>query len=131
MPQGLGDGGDIFIPESDTKVAHLAEVTALRQLTDTVNRMGRFMQNVGEKMDATTEKVSDMHTQIALLTQQNEQVKELKTVVTELVQRIAKIELLHAEQHGAAKFITAMKDFGPWLVSILIALWAFFEKSSS
>lgn len=119
---------EFMVPASDEKIAHLAEVTALRQVTDTLGRMAVFMQQLGEDQKGMTAKMGEMHTDIALMKQQNQSIKELQEAQRVLSKRIEVIELLHAEQAGASKFLAKVKDYSPWLVSILMALWAIFER---
>lgn len=119
---------EFMVSASDEKIAHLAEVTALRQVTDTLGRMAVFIQQLGEDQKSMTAKMGEMHTDIALMKQQNQQIKELQEGQRLLGKRIEVIELLHAEQAGASKFLAKVKDYSPWLVSILMALWAIFER---
>lgn len=58
----------------------------------------------------------------------SENVKELSSSVKELKDEVGGIKITMAEQRGMAKLATAIKDFGPVLVAIVLALFIIFSK---
>ncbi|MDH7638971.1 hypothetical protein [Sphingomonas oryzagri] len=116
----FGESGEILTPVPDETIARLGEVAALRQLTDTINRMGRFMQTLSEQQGATTEKLAEMHTDITVMKLQDEKIAEMKERISAVESRVDLIDLLHAKQEGAGWAVTLAKDFGPTIVNVAI-----------
>lgn len=107
--------GDMLVPVSDDHVARLAEIEAIRGLTQQVSRLGG-------SVDHLTEKVSLMHTDIEVMKTREEQVQELRQIVYHNRDRVEKLELKEAEARGAGKFLTMVKDFSPWVMSLIFGV---------
>ena len=74
----IGEPGDFLVPPgSDETVAKLGEVAALRQITNQLDR-------TASAIDKLSDKVSDMHTDVALMKQQSERIAELKDRTSQL-----------------------------------------------
>lgn len=54
--------------------------------------------------------------------------KERQTNYAELKSRLEKVENRDAEQVGAYKGLSFLKDFGPWLLSLAVLAWSFLGR---
>lgn len=105
----------------DEALSHQAEIAALRTMTDTLSHMSSCMQELSGK-------VSAMHTDIAVMKEKDRQFEKITDTVKDMEIRVRSIETLHAEQAGGFKIITFLKEFGPWLVALMLAAWGLFER---
>jgi hypothetical protein len=130
MPdRGLPTGeGMIMTPQSDDTIARLGEIAALRQVTSTLDRMGNFIQGLSEKQDIFTSKLAEMHTDITVMKMQDEKIEALKVEVADHAARLKVIELQHATEAGGRKALTTLKDWTPFLLGLLVALFALIKS---
>lgn len=91
-----------------------AEVAAMAEMTKALLAL---TAEVGEYRKIMTR----MEIDIAIM-------KERQTTIAELKARLEKVEQRDAEQVGAYKGLTFLKDFGPWLVSLAVLAWSFLGR---
>lgn len=110
-PRPFGAASDILTPVDDSTMAMAAMIESLRVQTKTTER-------VLDKVDNLSSAVAKVREEIALMHARDEKITELTGELKELQGKVSSIELLHAQQDGAAKFLTIMKEFGPWLLAV-------------
>ena len=100
-------------------------------LVEAMRAQTKASERLIEKMEKVDGAVSEMKRDIAVMQVHNEQAAQDAATVAALAARVTALELRASEQNGAAKFATMLKDFGPWLVSLLIGLYALINTGGS
>lgn len=115
------DQGRILTPKSEEAIMRESEVLVLRQLSDGVSALTREMGTNREMMMGIRE---DM----AVIKERQRAYADVRDDLSAVVSRIEAIEKRNAQQDGAMSFATLLKDFGPWIMAIGAAIYAFFKR---
>lgn len=114
----------MLTPVSNETMALAAMIEALRAQTTAVLK-------TNEKMDALSSAVAKVREDIAVMKVRDEQMGDLMAIVGHLTKRLEAIELLHAQQAGAGKMMEVIRSWSPWITTLLIGIWALFERKPS
>lgn len=126
MPENrpFGEAQDIMTPVSTDGMAMAAMIEALRAATRAVDRQST-------KVDSLASSVAKIREDIAVMHAREEQMTAMTNAISQLTADVLTIKLLHAQQEGGFKLANLAKDWAPWLLTFLAAVWAFFGKHPS
>lgn len=103
-----------------------AVLVALQQVTST-------LQAVSTEMAEHRKVLTDMRVEMAKIHERQQQHSEFKEFLLELKEaheklrlRIEALESRNDKQDGALGFATWVKEFGPWILSMLAVAFAYF-----
>jgi len=120
---GMGEASDIMSPISDETVARLGEVAALRGIMDQLDRMGKFMQTMNET-------VGQMRTDIAVMKLQDERIRKVEHEQGEQAKEITALKLAQASDEGARKGLTSVREWAPFVLTLLLAAFTLFKTGA-
>lgn len=127
MPGKEGDGL-IMTPTSDETIARVAEISVLRQITDTLNSMGQSMRGIADEQKTVAAKLGEMHTDITVMKLQKEEIQALKDVAADHGSRIKAIELLNATNSGERRALATIREWSPFILGLLVAVFALIKS---
>lgn len=119
--EDMVDQGRILTPKSDETIMREAELLALRQMSDSI---ASFTQ----EMAANREMMVGIREDMAVIKERQRAYADVRDDIVEIRKRVDEIETRNAKQDGAMSFATLLKDFGPWIVSLLAVVWAFVKR---
>lgn len=105
-----------------------AELMALREMSNTMKRISDELVSQRDKHEVVVQTLSDIRTDIAVMQEANKAVAEIKADVANLDLRMKVIEARNQQIDGATNFVKWLREFGPWLFSMLVMAWALFSK---
>lgn len=127
MP-GKESDGLIMTPTSDETIARVAEISVLRQITDTLNSMGQSMRGIADEQKTVAAKLGEMHTDITVMKLQKEEIQALKDVTADHGSRIKAIELLNATNSGERRALATIREWSPFILGLLVAVFALIKS---
>lgn len=119
----MSEGGEIFSPTSARDLYREAELMTLRQ-------MSASLATITNELIAHRESMGTMKEDIAVIKVRQEASAALSKAFDEIKAEIELLKARNLRQDGAYSFVTILKDFGPWLVSLIILAWGLFERQA-
>jgi DNA repair ATPase RecN len=110
---------------STADAAQLATIQALRQVSDSMNAIGRRMDRQGETLDDIQRRVIRLEE-----ARTSHQIDELKQELDDARQRLALLESERDHRRGALSLVKWLKDYTPWLLAITLAALAWWQKDA-
>ena len=107
---------EIMTPVTRPEAVSMAEIHAMRGLTDAVSRLAGQVERMGTKLDDVRERV------VALEASRYEQ--QIELVHDRLGQALKRIDALEAQQDrqaGALSVGTWISKYAPWLMAIIVS----------
>lgn len=115
----------MVVPElDDNGVATLAVLQAVRQMGDSIKSMG-------ERLEAQTDKINDVHTAVQVMAEQNKAIGEMKLDIEKMDGRLKALEDRNTMQDGAVKGFSLLKEYAPWILTASAFLWGLFGRHPS
>lgn len=107
---------EIIMPVPKPEALSLAEIHALRGLTDAVGTLTRHVERIGAKMDDVRERVIRIEAR-----DYERQIETLSQRLTAALTRIDGLESGRDRQAGAMDAGRFLTKYAPWLVALLMA----------
>lgn len=123
MPDRFVDPDSGPVTTSDEALARLGEVAALRAIQQSMERMGQFLMTLNDR-------VTEMHTDVAVMKTQDERIRKIEHEQGEQAKRLNAIELTHAQDAGARKGLNTVREWAPFLLTILIAVFVLLKTGA-
>lgn len=108
----MSDKPKLMMAVSDENASQLIEIEAMRQIVDNLRRLNdrseeqsKLMHNMDKRLDRI---------------EQN----KLDRMVEKIVERVDALERKEDRREGAMGLAKWVKDFGPWLLAVLLAMVA-------
>lgn len=105
-----------------------SELLVLRGLHDSLNHMNGRLDSHEEKQDKIFGYISKIDRDLAVMAERQLATGEMKIAMRELSGRLDELEDVHNKQIGAATFVTWLKDFGPWIGTLVLLAWGLFVR---
>ena len=106
-------------PSSSDQVAREAEIMLLRS-------MSRTMEAMTSEIQAQRKDMTDVKMDIAVIKERQMQNGELRDSVSSIKKDIEALKSRNDQQDGAMSGLKFAKEFGPWLVSLVLLAWGLF-----
>lgn len=110
---------EIMTPVTKPEAVSLAEIHALRGLTDAVGSLTRQVEKMGAKVDDVRERVIKLETR-----EYERQIENLNTRYEDAIIRINDLEATRDRQTGALGVGSWLTKYAPWLLSGVAAFAA-------
>lgn len=95
-----------------------ADTMALAAIIESQRVQTKTLERQIDKIDKLSSNVAQVREDIAVMKVKDEQVTNLTTIAADLSTRVGAMELRNAQQDGAGKLMTIVKDFAPWVLGI-------------
>lgn len=115
--------GQIFTPIKEGELLHHAEIMTLRQISNT-------LQSMTQELQANRQDMTEMKVDVAVIKERQTQHIEMKAKLDVVEAEIEKLKERNMKQDGAFSLATALKDFGPWIISFAVLLWGVLNRGS-
>jgi hypothetical protein len=69
-----------------------------------------------------------MQTDIAVIKERQTTIATLRDTVTKLEGKVTALESRNLKQDGAMGMMEILKQFGPWILSLLVLAWGLFQR---
>lgn len=122
--------GLIMTPTSDETIALTAAIAALRQITSTIEGMGRSLQGMADEQKAVAAKLGEMHTDITVMKLQDEKIQILTDRTNGLDLRVKELELTDASEKGARKGLIAAREWAPFVLTVMLAVFVLLKTGA-
>lgn len=116
MPEGSN-----FTPLKDGELLHHAEIMTLRQI-------GSTLQAISSELQASRADMVTMKVDVAIIKERQQQHEETRNKIKALEDAVDLLQDRNARQDGAYTLITALKEFGPWVISLAVLAWGLFDR---
>lgn len=97
------------------------EILVLRQMSDNLIRLNHRLDGYEDKQDKIFQYIGEIKTTLAVQT-------ERQLVVNEIKVRLDDLERHHQQSQGAHNLVRWLKDFGPWIGTIILLAWGLFIR---
>lgn len=112
----MSAGDEIITPVSRPEAVSMAEIHAMRQLTDAVAALGRQVERMNSKVDDVRERVIKLEAR-----EYERQIEALNDRLGSALKRIDDLEGTRDQQRGAKGLIDWVRQTAPWLIAIAMA----------
>lgn len=113
---------EIMTPVTKPEAVSMAEIHAMRQLTDAVATLTRQVERMNGKVDDVRERVIKLEAR-----EYERQIEGLSERLTAAFKRIDDLEGTRDQQKGAKALIDWLRQTTPWLLAVGAAVFAGFE----
>lgn len=103
---------DLLMPVSDEHALRQFEIEALRQITDNLRRLNDGQVEQGKVLHSIDTRLVRIES------------NSLDSAVKLLITKVDILEADKDRRAGALGFVAWLKDFGPWLLAIMMAIFA-------
>lgn len=110
-------------PSTSEQVAREAEIVLLRSMSGT-------METIAAELTAHRADLGTMKTDIAVIKVRQEQSAKMEDLCKDLRADIDALKARNQQQDGAMTFAGLLRDFGPWVVSLLLLAWGLFARAA-
>lgn len=114
--------GTILTPIKEGDLLHHAEILTLRQI-------GATLEGITAELQGSRKDMTDIKVDVAVIKERQQQNAKLEEKVLQLEIKVDTLETRNAQQDGAYTMVTALKEFGPWLISLAVLAWGLFARS--
>lgn len=118
------DQADVMVPASKSDVTTLAMIEAMRAQTDVLQRISKRQDQDAETMKEVGETLHSIDKRLLVIESNSieRDVKANADAIEVLEGKVEELEKLERERIGAGKFAKAMKEYGPILVLVIVAV---------
>lgn len=110
---------EIMTPVTKPEAVSMAEIHAMRQLTDAVAALGRQVERMNAKVDDVRERVIKLEAR-----EYERQIEGLNERLGQALKRIDDLEGTRDQQRGAKSLIDWVRQTTPWLLAGIAAFVA-------
>ena len=119
----MAAGGDeVMMPVPKPEAVSMAEIHAMRGLTDAVSTLTRQVERIGGKVDDVRERVIKLEAR-----EYERQIEGLNDRLGSALKRIDDLEGTRDQQKGAKALVDWLRQTAPWLLAVGAAVFAGFE----
>lgn len=121
---------EIMTPVSKPEAVAMAEIHAMRGLTDAVSNLARqsadSMAANTRVLEKLTDKVDGMNTRLTRLEEakHGREIDGLKEEIKEMIREIDGLKSTRDQQRGAKALVDWLRQTAPWLVAVVMAVAA-------
>lgn len=115
----MSAGDEIMTPVSKPEAQAMAEIHAMRGLTDAVSSLGRQIERMNTKVDDVRERVIKLEAR-----EYERQIEGLSERLTAALTRIDNLEGTRDQQRGARALVDWLRQTAPWLLAGVAAFAA-------
>ena len=106
-------------PVTKPEAVSMAEIHAMRQLTDAVSALGRQVERMNSKVDYVCERVIKLEAR-----EYERQIEGLNDRLSDALKRIDGLEGTRDQQKGAKALVDWIRQTSPWLLAMVMAILA-------
>lgn len=110
---------EVLMPIGTSEALNLAEIHAMRGLTDAVASLTRHVERIGSKVDDVRERVIKLEEQ-----RHGRDINDLKRELSDAFKRINELESERDQRRGALGLVGWARQTTPWIVAIFMAALA-------
>jgi predicted RNase H-like nuclease (RuvC/YqgF family) len=110
---------EIMTPVTKPEAVSMAEIHALRGLTDAVGTLTRQIERMNTKVDDVRERVIKLEAR-----EYERQIEGLNDRLSEALRRIDGLEGTRDQQRGARALVDWIRQTAPWLLAMAMAILA-------
>ncbi|MBU2233202.1 MAG: hypothetical protein KKG69_18200 [Alphaproteobacteria bacterium] len=110
---------EIMTPVTKPEAVSMAEIHAMRQLTDAVSALGRQVERMNSKVDDVRERVIKLEAR-----EYERQIEGLNDRLSDALKRIDGLEGTRDQQKGAKALVDWIRQTSPWLLAMVMAILA-------
>ena len=107
---------EVMMPVPKPEAVSMAEIHAMRGLTDAVGSLTRHVERIGGKVDDVRERVIKLEAR-----EYERQIEGLNDRLTNALKRIDDLEGTRDQQKGAKALIDWVRQTAPWLLALAMA----------
>lgn len=115
----MSAGDEIMTPVTKPEAVSMAEIHAMRGLTDAVSALGRQVERMNAKVDDVRERVIKLEAR-----EYERQIEGLNDRLTATLKRIDDLESTRDQQRGAKSLVDWVRQTTPWLLAGIAAFVA-------
>lgn len=115
-------GDEVMMPVQKPEAVSMAEIHAMRGLTDAVSTLTRQVERIGGKVDDVRERVIKLEAR-----EYERQIEGLNDRLGSALKRIDDLEGTRDQQKGAKALVDWLRQTAPWLLAVGAAVFAGFE----
>lgn len=115
----MSAGDEIMIPVTKPEAVAMAEIHAMRGLTDAVASLTRQVERMNTKVDDVRERVIKLEAR-----EYERQIEGLNDRLTATLKRIDDLESTRDQQRGAKSLVDWVRQTTPWLLAGIAAFVA-------
>jgi hypothetical protein len=117
---------EVMMPVPKPEAVSMAEIHAMRGLTDAVSTLTRQVERIGGKVDDVRERVIKLEAR-----EYERQIEGLNERLGLALKRIDDLEGTRDRQKGAKALVDWLRQTAPWLLAVAAAVFAGFEVGGS
>ncbi|MNH49231.1 hypothetical protein D3C73_08020 [compost metagenome] len=121
----MSAGDEIMTPVTKPEAVSMAEIHALRGLTDAVGTLTRQVERMNSKVDDVRERVIKLEAR-----EYERQIEGLSDRLGLALKRIDDLEGTRDQQRGAKSLVDWMRQTAPWLLAVAAAAFAGINRSN-
>lgn len=118
----MAGGDEVMMPVPKPEAVSMAEIHAMRGLTDAVSTLTRQVERIGGKVDDVRERVIKLEAR-----EYERQIEGLNDRLGLALKRIDDLEGTRDQQKGAKALVDWLRQTAPWLLAVGAAVFAGFE----
>lgn len=122
----MSGGDEVMMPVPKPEAVSMAEIHAMRGLTDAVSTLTRQVERIGGKVDDVRERVIKLEAR-----EYERQIEGLNERLGMALKRIDDLEGTRDQQKGAKALVDWLRQTAPWLLAVGAAVFAGFEIGGS
>ena len=111
----MSAGDEIMTPVTKPEAQAMAEIHAMRGLTDAVASLTRQVERMNAKVDDVRERVIKLEAR-----EYERQIEGLNDRLTSALKRIDDLEGIRDQQRGAKGLVDWIRQTAPWLVAVAV-----------
>lgn len=115
----MSAGDEIMTPVTKPEAVAMAEIHAIRGMTDAVSSLTRQVERIGGKVDDVRERVIKLEAR-----EYERQIEGLNERLTATLKRIDDLESTRDQQRGAKSLVDWVRQTTPWLLAGIAAFVA-------
>lgn len=115
----MSAGDEIMTPVTKPEAQAMAEIHAIRGMTDAVSSLTRQVERIGGKVDDVRERVIKLEAR-----EYERQIEGLNDRLTATLKRIDDLESTRDQQRGAKSLVDWVRQTTPWLLAGIAAFVA-------
>lgn len=114
----------VFVPTTEERVAHLAEIQSMRAMTE-------LLRNINVTMAKMQEVVTDTRERLIKLESSGigRSIDGLRNEVDILEKRVDSLEQNEHRRTGMFVLAESFRQWAPWLLAFGAGMWAFLERT--
>lgn len=117
----MSAGDEIMTPVTKPEAVSMAEIHAMRQLTDAVANLTRQVERMNTKVDDVRERVIKLEAR-----EYERQIETLWDRLNAALKRIDDLEGTRDQQRGAKGLVDWLRQTAPWLAAIAVGIAGWF-----